>query len=207
MTHALIVLISGNGSNLQAILDACHPSGALPTCKVVLVVSNRSEAYGLERAKKANVPTLIRPWKRSSNISREAYDLSLGQELTPYNPDLIVLAGWLHILSPVFIDQFPERVINLHPALPNAYDGMHAIERAYSDAQKGLSTFTGCMVHTVTPILDKGRIWATRTLPIDTDQPLSVLEENMHQTEHVAIIEGINNILDFLFPGRSRSPG
>lgn len=192
----LVVLISGNGSNLQAIINACQLDEQLSDCKVVLVVSNKSSAHGIERARKSNIPILVRPWKKNA-VSREEYDYSLGKELLFHKPDLIVLAGWMHVFTSRFIDIFPpQSIINLHPALPDMYPGLNAIERAYEDAKNEIIKETGCMVHTVTPVIDKGVILVTKKVNIDTSQSLSTLESDIHKQEHIAIVEAIRSIVD-----------
>src|SRR5690606_38640168 len=127
----LVVHISGNGSNLQAIMDAIEADHL--KADVIAVVSNRKNAYGLERAKKSGIDSVYFPYKpyKDNGKSREEYDADLAEKIVQYQPDLIVLAGWMHILSPSFLDRFPKKVINLHPALPGQFDGIHAIERAY----------------------------------------------------------------------------
>src|SRR5919198_4314246 len=114
MTARLVVLISGNGSNLQAILDACE-SGELDA-KVVSVVSNKADAYGLVRAKKAGVEATYFP--KQENESRQEYDARLAEYVSTCLPDYVILAGWMRILSLSFLSSFPNRVVNLHPALP-----------------------------------------------------------------------------------------
>ncbi|MFN2298420.1 MAG: phosphoribosylglycinamide formyltransferase, partial [Anaerolineales bacterium] len=141
----LVVLISGSGTNLQAILDACA-SGALPA-QVAAVVSNKREAFGLERARRAGVPAIARP--RPKEQDRRAYDGELADLVASHRPDWIILAGWMRILSSNFLDRFPGRVINLHPALPGTFPGTHAIERAFDAHQKGEIRNTGVMVHLV----------------------------------------------------------
>ncbi len=117
MAARLAVLISGNGSNLQALLDAIRMR--VLDAQVVVVVSNRQAAYGLERAAKAGVPTRYHPLKpyREREQSREEYDADLAQIVKEFAPDYVILAGWMHILSNAFLRQFPYRVVNLHPAL------------------------------------------------------------------------------------------
>ncbi len=192
----LVVMISGFGSNLQAILDACA-AGRLPA-RVVLVVSNRKEAYGLVRAQRAGVPTLYFPLKpyRERGLDRAVYDRDLAERILPYRPDLIVLAGWMHILSPAFLERFPGRVINLHPALPGMFPGMNAIQRAFEAYQRGEIAYSGCMVHIVTPAVDEGPVLAQAIVPILLEDTLATLEARMHEAEHRVIIEGIRRALE-----------
>lgn len=175
----IIVLISGNGSNLQALIDAKIP--------VILVVSNKENAYGLERAKAAQIPTLV----FVKTQDRIEYDKQLAQKLIPYNPDVIVLAGWMHILSEEFLKHFPT-CINLHPALPGQFDGMNAIKRAFDAKVKQ----TGVMVHEVTPIVDRGKVILTKTVDILPTDTLQDLESKMHAAEHEIIVESLCSYLN-----------
>ena len=185
----LVVLISGSGTNLQAILDATN-TGQL-AAQVVLVVSNRKAAYGLERAKRANVPTLYFPLKpyREAGQSREQYDHDLAAKIADYEPDLIVLAGWMHVLSPTFLNQFPQRVINLHPALPGLFPGTKAIQRAYEAHQEGEIMYSGCMVHYVIPEVDAGDVVAQAIVTIQPGDTLASFESRMHAAEHKLIVQ------------------
>ena len=129
----LVVLISGHGSNLQAILDACA-AGEL-FAHVVAVISNKAEAFGLERARRANVSAVSFP-KRATQ-TRAEYDAELADRVASFQPDWVVLVGWMRVLSSAFLNRFPNRVVNLHPALPGAFPGTHAIERAFEAYQRG----------------------------------------------------------------------
>lgn len=190
----LAVLISGNGSNLQALIDAVQ-AGELEA-QIAVVVSNRQEAYGLVRAEKANVPTLYFPLKPylEGRQSREAYDADLAERVAGYAPDLIVLAGWMHVLSPAFLNRFPERVLNLHPALPGQFAGTHAIERAYAAFQRSEIEHTGIMVHWVVPEIDAGPIIATANVPIYLTDSLTDLEARIHATEHRLLVEAVRKV-------------
>lgn len=191
----LVILISGSGSNLQAILDAVE-DGTIPAVPS-LVVSNRKEAFGLVRAKKVGVPTAYFPFKpyREVGKSREQYDADLAGLIRPYNPDLIVLAGWMHILSAAFLNHYPNRVINLHPALPGQFAGTHAIQRAYEAYQRGEITHTGCMVHQTIPEVDAGPVLAQAEVPILPEDSLADLEARMHRTEHQLLVAAIQQVL------------
>jgi formyltetrahydrofolate-dependent phosphoribosylglycinamide formyltransferase len=191
----LVVLISGSGTNLQALLDATA-DGRLDA-KVVLVVSNRKNAFGLARAEQAGVETLYFPLKpyREQGLGREVYDAGLAQRVSVYEPDLVVLAGWMHLLSPAFLDCFPERVINLHPALPGAFAGTNAIERAYSAFRQGILSHSGCMVHYVVPEMDAGPVVAQTIVPIEAGDSLADFEARMHQAEHELIVAATRRAL------------
>jgi formyltetrahydrofolate-dependent phosphoribosylglycinamide formyltransferase len=194
MTKRLIVCISGSGTNLQAILDAVAEA-QLPV-EIVLVVSNRKAALGLSRAEHAGVPTLYFPLQpyTSTSRSRVEYDEDLARRLKPYHPDLIVLAGWLHILSPAFLQHFPDQVINLHPALPGAFPGLHAIERAYEAYRRGEIAHSGCMIHYVIPEVDAGEVVALTTVPIAPDDTLEGFEARMHAAEHRLMLEALQRL-------------
>ena len=191
----LIVLVSGSGSNLQAILDAAAHHTIAAT--VVLVVSNRKDAYGLVRAELAGVPTLYFPLKpyKDNGRGREQYDADLAQVIKPYQPDLIVLAGWMHVLSPAFLNHFPHQVINLHPALPDTFAGTHAIERAYDAYQRGEISHSGCMVHYTIPEVDAGPVIAQAIVPLHLSDTLDDFATRMHQTEHILLVEAIQRVL------------
>jgi len=197
MPTRLAVLISGNGSNLQAIIDAIRQR--ILQAEIVVVVSNRKEAYGLQRAAKAGIPTLYHPLKpfREAGKERTDYDAALAALLAPYKPDWIVLAGWMHILSDAFLQRFPYRVINLHPALPGQFPGTHAIARAYEAFQAGAIKKTGVMVHLVPDEgVDSGPILATREVLIYRTDALENLEQRVHQTEHQVLIEALLRVIE-----------
>ncbi len=189
MTHRLVVLISGNGSNLQAILDACA-SGKLPA-QVVAVISNRTEAFGLQRARNASVTAIALPHHKALYPNRESYDLALAEQVASFQPDLIVCAGWMRLLSPAFLNRFPHRVINLHPALPGCFPGVGAIERAWQAFQRGEIDHTGVMVHEVDAGVDTGPVIAAREVPIFPDDTLADLEARVHGVEHELIVAAI----------------
>ncbi|GAB4510071.1 MAG: phosphoribosylglycinamide formyltransferase [Anaerolineae bacterium] len=189
----LVVMISGSGSNLQAIMDAIN-AGELQG-EIALVVSNRKAAYGLVRAQQAQVPTLYFPLKPYAEKSRDVYDADLAAQIKPYAPDVIVLAGWMHVLSSAFLDCFPGKVINLHPALPGMFAGTHAIQRAYEAYHQGDIVETGCMVHEVVPEVDAGPVIAQAVVPIYPDDTLEALEARMHAAEHELIVEAVRRKL------------
>jgi formyltetrahydrofolate-dependent phosphoribosylglycinamide formyltransferase len=180
---------------LQAILDAIA-TGRLQA-QVVLVVSNRKAAFGLVRAERVGVPRLYFPLQpyRDAGLSREAYDVELAERVSAYRPDLIVLAGWMHILTPAFLGRFPHRVINLHPALPGMFPGTQAIRRAFEAYRRGEITHSGCMVHYTVPEVDAGAVIVQAAVPIRPDDTLDSFEERMHAMEHRIIVEAIQSHL------------
>jgi formyltetrahydrofolate-dependent phosphoribosylglycinamide formyltransferase len=192
MTPArLVVLVSGNGSNLQAILDACA-AGYLPA-RVVAVISNKDSAYGLIRAQNAFVPAIYKP--RRATQTRPEYDVELAGLVETFAPDWVVLAGWLRVLSRSFLERFPNRVINLHPALPGAFPGLHAIERAWEAFRRGQVAHTGVMVHLVPDeAVDAGPVLAQETVPIYAGDTLAELEARVHQLEHHLLVETLRRL-------------
>jgi formyltetrahydrofolate-dependent phosphoribosylglycinamide formyltransferase len=188
----LVVLFSGNGSNLQAILDACA-LGEL-SASVVCVISNKADAYGLIRAKNAGVEAVHFP--KLQNETRQEYDKRLSDYVTTKQLDYIILAGWMRILSSAFLSSFPNKVINLHPALPDTFPGTHAIERAFEAYQRGEIDHTGVMVHLVPDEgVDNGPVLATEIIPIHMDDTLETLETRVHQTEHTLLVNTIKSLL------------
>ena len=193
MTARLVVLISGNGSNLQAILDACA-SGELPA-SVVCVISNKADTYGLVRAKNANVESIH--FAKQGDEARNEYDARLAELVITKQPDYVVLAGWMRILTSSFLSHFPNRVVNLHPALPDTFPGTHAIERAFEAYGRGEIEHTGIMVHLVPDEgVDNGPVLATDIVPINKDDTLDTLEMRVHQTEHSLLVKTIKRLLD-----------
>jgi formyltetrahydrofolate-dependent phosphoribosylglycinamide formyltransferase len=194
MPKRLIVCISGSGTNLQAILDAIAEKRL--HAEIDLVVSNRKAALGLARAERAGVPTLYFPLQPyvSAGRSRAEYDEELAQQLSAYHPDLIVLAGWMHIFSPAFLHHFPGQVVNLHPALPDTFPGLHAIERAYEAHQRGEIAQSGCMIHYVIPEVDAGAVVAQTIVPFVPDDTLESYEARIHAAEHRLIIEALQRL-------------
>jgi phosphoribosylglycinamide formyltransferase-1 len=184
----LVVLISGNGSNLQAILDACA-DGSLPA-QVVAVFSNQPEAFGLSRARKAGVPAFSLP--KQEGESRQDYDRRLAELVRKQNPDWIVLAGWMRILSMTFLGCFPGRVINLHPALPGTFPGTHAIERAYEAWGKGEIEKTGVMVHFVPDEgVDVGPVLGVEEIRFMPGESLQQFEARVHEVEHRLLLKSL----------------
>ncbi len=184
----LVVLVSGHGSNLQAILDACA-SGEL-RAQVVAVISDRPGAYGLERARRAGVPALAQPKLKAQD--RRAYDAELAELVASYQPDWIVLAGWMRLLSTAFLSRFPGRVVNLHPALPGAFPGIHVIERAHAAFGRGEISHTGVMVHLVPDEgVDSGPLLAQCEVPIFPGETLEQLEARIHAAEHTLLVQAL----------------
>lgn len=196
MTAKLVVMVSGSGSNLQAIMDAIAKNEL--DAEIVLVVSNRKSAYGLVRAKEAKVPTLYFPFKpyRDVDKTRAAYDDDLATKIRGYHPNLIVLAGWMHIFSAAFLDHFPNQVINLHPALPATIVGKDAIVGTFEAYRCGDIKNGGCMVHYVIPEVDAGEVIIQESVSILPDDKLEDFEARLHIAEHRIIVEAVRRIID-----------
>ena len=187
----LVVMASGTGSNLQAILDA-SASGDLPV-EVVAVISDKDNAYALKRAADAGVPSVH--VGRHADEDRADYDARLADIVSGFAPDLIVLAGWMRVLTTSFLGWFPERVINLHPALPGELPGTHAIERAWHEALAGERTRTGVMVHRVPDEgIDDGPVLATVEVPIRLDDTLESLQARIHAAEHRLLVDTLRQL-------------
>ena len=187
----LVVLVSGSGSNLQAIIDACA-DGKLPA-EVVAVVSNRSEVFALQRADAAGVPAVhvgVHPGEERSD-----YDARLADVVAGFDPDLVVLAGWMRLLTMSFLGWFPNRVINLHPALPGELPGTRAIERAWDEAIAGTRTGTGVMIHLVPDEgVDDGPVLGTATVDIDTSSTFEAFAALVHATEHRLLVDTLTTL-------------
>ena len=187
----LVVLVSGNGSNLQAIIDACKNSDF--PAKITAVISNKKLAYALTRARENQIQDIYLPYDK--NLSRQEYDAKLAETVKSFEPDFVILAGWMRILSSTFLSNFSNQVINLHPALPGKYPGTHAIERAFNDYQAGLITQTGVMVHFVPDEgVDNGPLIAKTVVKIKPDDTLESLEERIHAAEHQLLVENIKKL-------------
>jgi len=162
------VLISGRGSNLQALLDACADP-AFPV-EIALVISNIADAYGLERAKKAGVATQVIPHKGFP--SREAFDAALDEAIRASGAELVCLAGFMRLLTKGFSEAWAGRMINIHPSLLPSFKGLHTHQRAIEAGVK----LHGCSVHFVTPDLDDGPLIAQAAVPVlpaDTEDSLA----------------------------------
>jgi len=189
--NRLVVLASGNGSNVQAVLDATTTDD-FPAV-VVAVISNQADAFALQRAAGAGVPA-VHVGPHNDEI-RSDYDARLADVVAGFGPDLVVLAGWMRILTTSFLGWFPERVINLHPALPGELPGTHAIERAWHEALAGDRVGTGVMVHLVPDEgVDDGPTLATEEVGIYPDDTLEALEARIHAVEHRLLVDTIRMI-------------
>ncbi len=173
----LVVLISGNGSNLQAILDSCT-SGEI-NAEIRAVISNRPTAQGLERARAADIPTHI--VNHSDFKERRNFEIELEQLIDCYHPTLIVLAGFMRILTPTFVNHYLGRLINIHPSLLPNFQGLNTHQRALDSGVKE----HGVSVHFVTPELDGGPVIIRATLPILNGDNADTLAERAQTQEHI----------------------
>ena len=189
------VLISGRGSNLQAIIDAIA-AGRL-AAEIAVVISNRPNAYGLERARRVGIETAV--LDHTAHDSREAYDRELAAALRRYDVALVCLAGFMRLLSPAFVSAFPNRILNIHPSLLPAFPGLHGQEQAWRHGVR----VAGATVHIVTPELDAGPIVQQAAVPVhDGDSP-DLLSARILVEEHRIYPEAIGAVLD----GRWRIEG
>jgi phosphoribosylglycinamide formyltransferase 1 len=171
------VLVSGNGTNLQALIDKRLPIAA--------VASNRKDAYALERARAAGIPTAT--FALDCHATRDERDLVMATWLEEHGVDLVVLAGYMHLLTKPFLDRFPGRIVNVHPSLLPAFPGAHAIADALA---AGVAT-TGVTVHYVDEGLDSGPIIRQEEVPVE---PRATLEERIHAVEHRLLPEVVRDL-------------
>ena len=220
------VLISGSGSNLQAIIEAIE-SHQLPDVEIALVVSNKPDAYGLQRALKHNLPAIYLPWIQRpvgaqflapeitvSKTTMSESESQLTTLLHLFQVDLIILAGWMRILSATFLEQFPQRVINIHPALlPDdgtgstfttkngtqipAFRGLHAVQQALDAGVK----ITGSCVHFVTPEVDAGPVICREEVAIEEGDTEETLHERLKVVEHRLIVKAVGGLKVLNEPG------
>lgn len=176
MLH-IVVLISGNGSNLQAIIDDIHDDEI--DADVVAVISNTKEAYGLQRAEQAGIDAIVVNSKDTT--SRNEYDQQLQQQIDKYQPDLIVLAGFMRILTDDLVNHFHGRLINIHPSLLPKYQGLNTHQRVL-DAN---DTHHGASVHFVIPELDAGPLILQAEVPVHLDDTAELLAQRVHDQEHI----------------------
>ncbi|MGN0926472.1 phosphoribosylglycinamide formyltransferase [Ectopseudomonas mendocina] len=172
----VVVLISGSGSNLQALIDSVAHDGN--PARIAAVISNRADAYGLQRAKQAGIATELLDHKQFDG--REAFDTALIQAIDAHQPDLVVLAGFMRILTPGFVQHYAGRLLNIHPSLLPKHKGLHTHQRAL---EAGDSEH-GCSVHFVTEELDGGPLVVQAVLPVMADDTAESLASRVHQQEH-----------------------
>ncbi|WP_145193304.1 phosphoribosylglycinamide formyltransferase [Pseudomonas sp. URMO17WK12:I11] len=172
----VVVLLSGSGSNLQALIDSCRAADA--PLRIVAVVSNRADAYGLQRAEAAGIASVV--LDHTQFDGREAFDAALMARIDGFAPDLVVLAGFMRILSGEFVRHYQGRLLNIHPSLLPRYKGLHTHRRALEagDAEHG------CSVHFVTEELDGGPLVVQAVVPVLPDDTVQSLAQRVHHQEH-----------------------
>lgn len=170
---SVVILISGRGSNMQALLEA-----DLPCCHAAAVISNKADAAGLEIAKQHGIDTRVVSHKDFT--SREAFDDALAAAIDAYQPALVVLAGFMRILTPKFVERYRGRLVNIHPSLLPAYGGLHTHERALADGIK----IHGCTVHFVTSDLDHGPVIIQAAVPVLAGDTPDTLAARVLREEH-----------------------
>jgi phosphoribosylglycinamide formyltransferase-1 len=176
VNRALGVLISGRGSNLKAIINAIE-HGRLDA-RIAVVISNRADAPGLDHAITAGIETLV--LNHQAYATREDYDRALVAELKSRNVDLVCLAGFMRLLSPVFVDAFPDRILNIHPSLLPKYPGLHPQQQALDDG----ATESGATVHSVNKDLDAGRVVLQQSVPVRPGDTAETLAARIPEIEH-----------------------
>nr|WP_290821428.1 phosphoribosylglycinamide formyltransferase [Halomonas sp.] len=187
-TPSIVVLISGSGSNLQALIDAQAHNQL--SGKIVAVISNEPDAYGLTRAHDAGIDAVVLPHREYD--SREAYDGALIKVIERHQPDIIVLAGFMRILTPRFVQRFLGRMLNIHPSLLPAYQGLNTHARVLADG----ASEHGCSVHFVTEELDGGPVVIQAALNIAADDTQTSLKAKIHAREHLILPIAVNWFLD-----------
>lgn len=188
MSRSIGVLISGRGSNLQAIIDAVR-DGRLDA-RIAVVISNRADASGLERARQAGIETLVRDHKGYPD--RAAYEAVLVDDLRARGVELVCLAGFMRLLGATFVGAFPNRILNIHPALLPAFPGLHAQRQALEHGVK----VAGATVHFVDTHLDAGPIVLQAAVPVLDDDTEDSLSARILEQEHRIYPEAIQRILD-----------
>ncbi|EOT8831958.1 phosphoribosylglycinamide formyltransferase [Escherichia fergusonii] len=179
----IVVLISGNGSNLQAIIDACKVNKIKGTVRAVF--SNKADAFGLERAREAGIPTHVLSANDFAN--RDAFDKQLIAEIDNYTPDVVVLAGFMRILSPAFVEHYAEKLLNIHPSLLPKYPGLHTHRQALENGDKE----HGTSVHFVTDELDGGPVILQARVPVfagDTEDDVTARVQTQEHAIYPLVI-------------------
>jgi phosphoribosylglycinamide formyltransferase-1 len=189
--HSLGILLSGRGSNFVAIADSIA-AGRIADTRIAVVISNKSDAPGIAIARERGFNALIIP---SKGKAREEHDREVVDALKQADVDLVCLAGYMRLLSPWFVQQFPRRILNIHPSLLPAFPGLEAQDQAFAYGVK----VSGCTVHFVDEELDHGAIVVQKTVPVlDTDDERSLASRILEQ-EHIAYAEAINIVLEGKF--------
>jgi phosphoribosylglycinamide formyltransferase 1 len=185
------ILLSGRGSNFAAIANNIA-SGKIPNARISLVISNRTEAEGLGVARGMGIKTLVID---SRDKDREEHDREMASALKSHQVDLVCLAGYMRLLSPWFIKQFPQRILNIHPSLLPAFPGLEAQQQAFAYGVK----IAGCTVHFVDEEVDHGPIVVQRAVPVQDGDDEDSLRERILDQEHIAYSEAVDIVLNRRF--------
>jgi len=190
------ILLSGRGSNFEAIARNIA-AGRIPYARIAVVISNKRDAGGIETARRLGLAALVIP---SKGKQREEHDREIVAALKEHKVDLVCLAGYMRLLSPWFVQQFPHRILNIHPSLLPAFPGLEAQQQAFAYGVK----VAGCTVHFVDEELDHGAIVVQKTVPVLDGDDEHTLAERILEQEHVAYSEAVNIVLagDFEIVGR-----
>jgi phosphoribosylglycinamide formyltransferase 1 len=194
--HSLGILLSGRGSNFVAIADSID-AGRIPDAKIAIVISNKPDAPGIATARQRGLNALVIP---SKGRPREDHDREVVAALKQSNVDLICLAGYMRLLSPWFVQQFPHKILNIHPSLLPAFPGLEAQEQAFAYGVK----VSGCTVHFVDEELDHGAIIVQKTVPVHDEDDEHTLAARILEQEHIAYTEAINLVLGEKFTVQGR---
>jgi phosphoribosylglycinamide formyltransferase 1 len=194
--HSLGILLSGRGSNFVAIAESID-AGRIPDARIAAVISNKSDAPGIGLARARGLHALVIP---SKGKSREEHDRAVVSELKKHDVDLVCLAGYMRLLSPWFVQQFPKKILNIHPSLLPAFPGLEAQEQAFAYGVK----VSGCTVHFVDEELDHGPIIAQKTVPVLETDDEHTLAQRILEQEHIAYSEAINLVLQGNFEIKGR---
>ena len=189
--NSLGILLSGRGSNFIAIAEGID-AGRIPGARIAIVISNRADAPGIETARKRGLKALVIP---SKGKDRTAHDREAVAALQEHKVDLICLAGYMRLLSPWFVQQFPRRILNIHPSLLPAFPGLEAQQQAFAYGVK----VSGCTVHFVDEELDHGAIIVQKTVPVNDSDDEHSLAARILEQEHIAYTEAINVVLEGKF--------
>jgi phosphoribosylglycinamide formyltransferase-1 len=185
------ILLSGRGSNFEAIARNVA-AGQIPNAQIAVVISNRADAGGIETARRLGLTALVIP---SKGRDRGDHDREVVAALQKHKVDLVCLAGYMRLLSPWFVQQFPRRILNIHPSLLPAFPGLEAQEQAFAYGVK----ISGCTVHFVDEELDHGAIILQKTVPVLDSDDEHTLAARILEQEHTAYSEAINIVLDGKF--------
>jgi phosphoribosylglycinamide formyltransferase 1 len=185
--HNLGILLSGRGSNFVAIADSIE-AGRIPDARIAVVISNKADAAGIATARQRGLNAVVIP---SKGRPREEHDREVVGTLNQHKVDLVCLAGYMRLLSPWFVRQFPRRILNIHPSLLPAFPGLEAQEQAFAHGVK----VSGCTVHFVDEELDHGAIIVQKTVPVLDSDNEHTLADRILEQEHIAYTEAVNIVL------------